>query len=73
MAATITCPANGTGVCDLLGEAGAGLGLMFQYLGQALPSFLLVLAVIGGVIAIVMALAGVIKGSMHSYTGRRGR
>jgi hypothetical protein len=70
---TITCPVNSTlGVCDLLSEVGAGLGIFFGYLGQSLPALVLILAVIGAVVTIFYAVAKVIGGSFHGGHGRRG-
>jgi F0F1-type ATP synthase assembly protein I len=40
---------------------GAGLGIFLQYLGQALPPFLIILGMIAVVIAIGIAIAMVIK------------
>jgi hypothetical protein len=60
---TITCPVNSSfGVCPLMDEAGAGLGVFIQYLGQALPTLLLILIVVGIVGAIGFAIAAVISG-----------
>jgi F0F1-type ATP synthase assembly protein I len=59
---TIACPENGTGVCSIMEEAGAGLGIFIQYLGQALPTLLLILIIVGIVGAIGFAIASVISG-----------
>lgn len=62
---TITCPVNDTiGICDTLDSTGAGLGVFLQYLQTVLPAFILVLAVIGGVVAIFYAIAHIIGGSI---------
>lgn len=58
----IVCPANGTGVCNIMEEAGAGLGLFIQYLGQSLPTLLLILIIVGIVGAVGFAIAAVISG-----------
>jgi len=58
---TITDP---NGVCTTMESAGAGLGIFLQYLGAALPAFLLILAIIGVVIAVGYAIAFVIKRSL---------
>lgn len=68
---TITCPVNDTiGICTTLDSTGAGLGVFLQYLQAVLPAFILVLAIIGGVVAIFYAIAYVIgnavKGRMHT-------
>jgi hypothetical protein len=63
---TVTCPENDTtGICSTLEGTGAGLGVFFQYLGASLPSFILILAVIGGVVAVFYGIASVIKGSLN--------
>jgi len=60
---SITCPANSTtGVCELMNEAGAGLGAFIQYLGEALPTLLLILIIVGIVGAVGFAIAAVISG-----------
>jgi len=57
-----TCPTdNASGICAMLDETGAGLGNLFYYLGQSLPTFLLILAIIGAVVSIIMAVVFVIK------------
>ncbi len=62
---TITCPANDTtGVCTTMDSAGAGLGVFIQYMGSALPTLLIVLALIGIIVAIGFGLASVIKRSI---------
>jgi F0F1-type ATP synthase assembly protein I len=63
----ITCPQNDTsGVCATMEGAGAGLGVFIQYMGQALPVLLIVLALVGIIVAVGMGIAGVIKKSIHS-------
>lgn len=67
----ITCPVNDTiGVCDTLNSAGAGIGVFLQYLVIVLPVFLIIIGLIGGVIAIVMAIAHVIEGSVKNVHRR---
>lgn len=62
----ITCPVNDTiGVCSTLDSAGAGLGVFVQYMGVALPPFLIVIGIIGVVLLVGVAIAGVIKNSVH--------
>lgn len=43
---TIVCPPNSS-ICDTMGGAGAGIGVFIDYLGQALPTLLIVLALVG--------------------------
>lgn len=62
---SIVCPANdSTGICSILDSTGAGLGVFIQYMGTALPVLLIILGVIGGIVAIIWAIAHVIKGSI---------
>ena len=66
---TISCPANDTsGVCGTMEGAGAGLGVFIQYMGQALPVLLIILALVGIIVAVGMGIASVIKGSMHKIS-----
>ena len=59
---TITCPVNdSTGICNILDSTGAGIVVFLQYLVIVLPVFLIILGVIGGVVAIIMAIAHVIR------------
>lgn len=52
-------------------SAGAGLGVFVQYLGLALPSLLIILAIVGVIVAVGYGIANVIKKSMAgSYRGR---
>lgn len=63
---TITCPVNDTsGVCGTMEGAGAGLGVFIQYMGQALPVLLIILAMVGIIVAVGMGIAMVIKGSIQ--------
>lgn len=62
---TITCPNDST-VCDTMEGAGAGLGIFLEYLGTALPTFLIILALVGGIVAIVVAVGYAIKGSVKA-------
>lgn len=62
---TITCPVNDTsGVCATMEGAGAGLGIFIQYMGQALPVLLIILAMVGIIVAVGYGIALVIRGSM---------
>lgn len=62
---TIVCPENST-ICDTMGGAGAGIGVFIEYLGQALPTLLIILALVGIIVAIGMGIASVIKKSITS-------
>lgn len=65
---TISCPANDTiGICTTLDSTGAGLGVFLQYLQAVLPAFILVLAIIGGVVGIFWAIGHVITGSVKVH------
>jgi len=67
----ITCPTNDTaGVCTTMDSAGAGLGVFIQYMGLALPSLLIILALVGIIVAVGYGIANVIKGSMSKTTVR---
>jgi F0F1-type ATP synthase assembly protein I len=44
--------------------AGAGLGIFIQYMGQALPVLLIILAMVGIIFAVGSGIALVIKGSI---------
>jgi len=62
---TITCPVNdSSGVCSTMEGAGAGLGIFIQYMGQALPVLLIILAMVGIIVAVGYGIALVIKNSM---------
>lgn len=68
---TITCPENDTvGVCDTMDSAGAGLGVFIQYMGTALPTLLIILAMVGIIVAIGMGIAYVVKGSIKQVAVR---
>ena len=68
---TITCPVNDTsGVCGTMEGAGAGLGIFIQYMGQALPVLLIILAMVGIIVAVGYGIAKVISGSMAKVRTR---
>jgi F0F1-type ATP synthase assembly protein I len=46
--------------------AGAGLGIFIQYMGQALPVLLIILAMVGIIVAVGYGIAWVIKSSMKN-------
>jgi F0F1-type ATP synthase assembly protein I len=61
----ITCPVNDTtGVCNVMEAAGAGLGIFIQYMGQALPTLLIILVLVGIIAAVGYAIAMVIKNAI---------
>lgn len=61
----VTCPVNdSTGVCNTMDSAGAGLGVFIQYMGQALPTLLIILAMVGIIVAVGYGIAYVVKGSI---------
>ena len=62
-----TCPENST-ICSLLNEVGIGIGNVFYYLSQSLPTLLIALAVVAVIAGIFGAVAFVIRSSM---IGRR--
>jgi len=69
----MVCPPNSTlGVCSILEETGSGIGAFADGLlsGGGLIKLLLVLAIIGGVVALFFAIVYVIK---HAVTGHGGR
>jgi len=59
-----------SGVCATLEGTGTGLGVFVQALAQALPAFLIILGIVGVIIAIGYAIAGVISRSI-GQTHRR--
>lgn len=65
---TITCPVNDSvGVCATMDSAGAGLGVFIQYMGQALPVLLIILAIVGVIGAVGYGIARVIGKSMTTH------
>lgn len=61
----INCPVNDTsGVCGTMEGAGAGLGIFIQYMGQALPTLLIILAMVGIIVAVGYGIAYVVKSSI---------
>lgn len=66
---TISCPENDTvGVCGTMDSAGAGLGVFIQYMGSALPTLLIILAMVGIVVAIGLGIAYVVKKSITNVS-----
>jgi F0F1-type ATP synthase assembly protein I len=62
----ITCPVNdSSGVCGTMEGAGAGLGIFIQYMGQALPVLLIILAMVGIIVAVGYGIAYVVKSSIQ--------
>lgn len=67
----VSCQTNDTvGICSTLDSTGAGLGVFLQYLGATLPIFILILAVIGGIVAIFYAIASIIGKSLGGVRHR---
>jgi len=62
-----SCPENGTGICNLMVESGAGLGSFIQFIGESLPLLLLILMIISIVGAIGFSFVAVIKYHMNRY------
>ena len=50
--------------------AGAGLGVFIQYMGQALPTLLIILAMVGIIVAVGYGIAKVVEGGIHSVNRR---
>lgn len=65
----ITCPENNT-VCDTMEGAGAGLGIFIQYMGEALPVLLIILAMVGIIVAVGYGIAKVIGKGMTKTSFR---
>jgi Na+/melibiose symporter-like transporter len=56
------CPVNSTlGVCDVLSETGNGIGVLVEALRLPLGKFIMFLAIISAVVALVLALVYTIK------------
>jgi len=56
------CPENSDlGVCDVLSESGTGLGIFMEAIRSPLVKFLVVLAIIGAVVALVLGISVGIK------------
>jgi hypothetical protein len=63
---TISCPVNDTsGVCGTMEGAGAGLGVFIQYMGQALPTLLIILAMVGIIVAVGYGIAKVVGNAVN--------
>lgn len=60
---TIVCPENST-ICSTMEGAGAGLGVFIQYMGEALPVLLIVLALVGIIVAVGYGIAHVVRKSI---------
>ena len=50
--------------------AGAGLGVFLQYMAEALPVLLIILAMVGIVVAVGMGIAYVVKNSITKVSHR---
>ena len=67
----IICPVNDTtGVCETMQSAGAGLGVFIQFMGQALPTLLIILAMVGIIVAVGFGIATVIRRSISGVSVR---
>ena len=65
-----TCPENSTlQICDLIDEAGTGIGVLTDRIALPLGTFLLILSIVLGVGGLIGALISVIKG--HIGGGKR--
>jgi F0F1-type ATP synthase assembly protein I len=53
-----------------MSEAGAGLGIFVQYMGQALPVLLIILAMVGVIVAVGYGIAYVVKQSITNVHRR---
>ena len=60
---TINCSTinDPNAICQNMESAGAGLGVFLQYLGSALPAFLIMLAIISIIVGVGFAIVYVIK------------
>jgi len=68
---TITCPENdSSGTCQVISGAGAGLGIFIQYLGQSLPSLLIVLAIVGVFVAVGIGIAKLLENGIQKVTNK---
>ena len=66
----MTCPTNSTlGVCDVLSETGQGIGDFSDNVRLPLGKFLMYLAIIGGVIALILGIVYAIKRLATKYMG----
>ena len=50
--------------------AGAGLGVFIQYMGQALPTLLIILAMVGIIVAVGYGIAKVVEGGIKTVHRR---
>ena len=64
--ATITCPENST-ICTTMDDAGAGLGVFIQYLAQALPILLIILAVVGVIVGVGYGLTKLLSNAFTRH------
>ena len=56
------CPANSTlGVCDVLDETGNGIGVMVDALRLPVGQFVLFLAIIGAVVALILGIVFAVR------------
>jgi F0F1-type ATP synthase assembly protein I len=52
-------------------SAGAGLGVFIQYMGTALPTLLIVLALVGIIVAVGFGIASVVRKSVTGSVRQR--
>lgn len=58
----MVCPTNSTlGVCDVLSETGTGIGDMVDALRLPVGQFVLFLAIIGAVVALILGIVFAIR------------
>ena len=53
-----------TNIEDTLTDVGAGLGSLFEQLGNPLGNFLIIVGIAGGVVALFMAIAYKVKSGL---------
>lgn len=64
---SIACPTTDElGLCGILTSLGAGFAILLTYLAAALPIFLILLVVVGGIGALLYAIVYVIKKAIVS-------
>ncbi len=64
----MACPENSTlEICDMLSETGAGIGEFAENSRQPLGKFILFLAIIGAIVALVLGIVYVIKKSITKH------
>ena len=64
---------TGREVCDLLDGAGNGLGLFVEAIKSPLTGFIFVLALIAATVAVVVAVAGLVRSALNKRGMTSGR